>query len=60
VLAFLRTNLTYAELAAANRISRSTCRRIINEVSWSCGRCACGKIGSVARRRRHSLAQVRP
>jgi hypothetical protein len=31
VLAFLRTNLTYAELAAANHISRSTCRRIINE-----------------------------
>jgi len=31
VLAFLRTNLTHAELAAANHISRSTCRRIINE-----------------------------
>lgn len=31
VLAFLRTNLTYAELAMANHISRSTCRRIINE-----------------------------
>jgi len=31
VLAFLCTNLTYAELAAANHISRSTCRRIINE-----------------------------
>jgi len=31
VLAFLRTNLTYAELAAANHISRSTCRRVINE-----------------------------
>lgn len=31
VLAFLRTNLTYAELAAANHISRATCRRLINE-----------------------------
>lgn len=31
VLAFLRTNLTHAELAMANHISRSTCRRIINE-----------------------------
>src|SRR6266581_4300017 len=31
VLAFLRTNLTHAELAAANHISASTCRRIINE-----------------------------
>jgi hypothetical protein len=31
VLAFLRTNLTYAELATANHISRNTCRRIINE-----------------------------
>jgi hypothetical protein len=31
VLAFLRTNLTYAELAAANAISTATCRRIVNE-----------------------------
>lgn len=31
VLAFLRTNLTYAELAAANHVSRATCWRIINE-----------------------------
>ena len=31
VLAVLRTNLTYAELAAANHISRATCWRIINE-----------------------------
>jgi hypothetical protein len=31
VLAFLRTNLTYAELAVVNQISRSTCWRIINE-----------------------------
>ncbi len=30
-LAGLRTNLTHAELAAANHISASTCRRIINE-----------------------------
>ena len=31
ILAFLRTNLTYAELAAANHISTATCRRIVNE-----------------------------
>ena len=31
VLAFLRTNLTYAELAVANAVSVTTCRRIINE-----------------------------
>jgi hypothetical protein len=31
ILAFLRTNLTYAELAMANHISITTCRRIINE-----------------------------
>lgn len=31
VLAFLRTNLTYAELAVANAISTATCRRIVNE-----------------------------
>ncbi|MFG2043737.1 hypothetical protein [Dactylosporangium sp. NPDC048998] len=31
VLAFLRTNLTYPELAVANAISTATCRRIINE-----------------------------
>jgi hypothetical protein len=31
VLAYLRTNLTHTELATANHISPSTCRRIINE-----------------------------
>lgn len=31
ILAFLRTNLTYAELAVANAISTATCRRIVNE-----------------------------
>jgi hypothetical protein len=31
VLAFLRTNLTYAELAIANAVSVTTCRRVINE-----------------------------
>jgi hypothetical protein len=31
ILAFLRTNLTYAELAVANHISTATCRRIVNE-----------------------------
>jgi DDE superfamily endonuclease/Helix-turn-helix of DDE superfamily endonuclease len=31
VLAFLRTNLTYTELALANQVSTATCRRIVNE-----------------------------